>query len=257
MESDSSFYIICPSNASMNLYSDNKPGVFRINLPKRIKLRGRYEVGLAEISYPITYDSFNYAKSYRLKTLFNGKPGLTALLTKTLYLSVDELIQEIRAKIVLSQGWPSSTSQVADAFTHDKLLNRVKYNLTAGLSVRLPQEVSDVLGFKDNEWLSLSGTATYPPDIRNGVHELFVYSNIVEPQLVGDVYAPLLRTVAIPAKLERGAQERMAYDSPHYVPVLMDEISTIEVNIKSDTGENISFATGKTVCTLHFRRKTL
>ena len=256
MESDSSFYIICPSNASMNLYSDNKPGVFRINLPKRIKLRGRYEVGLAEITYPITFDTFNSVEAYGLKANYKGNYGITACVPKALYLSVDELITELIPKISTSQGW-RQTHHLVRSFTYDKLRNRIIHRLIDGLSVQLSQELSEILGYKENDWLSSSGTATYPPDIRNGLHEFFVYSNIVEPQLVGDVYAPLLRTVAIPAKLERGAQERMTYDSPHYVPVLMDEISTIEINIKRDTGENISFATGKTVCTLHFRRKTL
>ena len=257
MESESSFYLICPSNASMNLYSDNTPGEFRINLPKRIKLRGRYEVGLAEISYPVTFETFDKVSSYRLKTIHNGRPG-SSVLTKTLYLNVEELLDEIIDKIAASQGWHSVSHVISRCFTYKKLQNRVTHNLIGGLSVRLSQEVSDLLGYKDSNWISSTGCATYPPDIRNGMHQLFVYSNIVEPQLVGDVYAPLLRTVAIAANITRGAQrETVAFDSPHYVSVITDEISTIEINIKRDSGENVSFLTGKSVCTLHFRRKTL
>ena len=258
MESESSFYLLCPSNASMNLYSDNTPGAFRINLPKRIKLRGRYEVGLAEISYPMTFDTFDKVSSYRVKTIHNGRPG-SSVLTKTLYLNVEELLEEIIDKIAASQGWHAAANHVISrSFTYKKLQNRVTHNLISGLSVRLSQEVSEVLGYKDNDWISSTGVATYPPDIRNGMHQLFVYSNIVEPQLVGDVYAPLLRTVAMTANIQRGAQqETVAFDSPHYVPVITDEISTIEINIKNDSGENVSFLTGKSVCTLHFRRKTL
>ena len=257
MESESSFYLICPSNASMNLYSDNTPGAFRINFAKRIKLRRRYEVGLAEISYPVTFDTFDTVSSYRLKTIQNGRPG-SSVLTKTLYVDIDELLEEIIDKTSAAKNWHTGNCVISRSFTYKKLQNRVSHNLISGLSVRLSREVADVLGYRDNSWLSSSGCAEYPPGIRNGMHQLFVYGNIVEPQLVGDVYAPLLQTVALATNIKRGAhQETVAFDNPHYVPVITDEISTIEINIKRDSGENVSFETGKSVCTLHFRRKTL
>ena len=100
------------------------------------------------------------------------------------------------------------------------------------------------------------GTATYPPDISYGFNSLYIYCNVVQPQIVGDVYAPLLRTVAIPG-VGRGHLIQKTYDQPHYVPVSTDELSTIEINIKDDTGTNVSFASGKVVCKLHFRQKAL
>lgn len=255
MESESSFYVLCPSNASMELYSDNTPGYFRINLPKRLKLRGRYEVGLAEITYPVTWDTFQEAKAYRLKTKYAERTG-QGILTKTLYLTVQELLQELIVKA--SSSLSVSTVHLRNIFVYDSFKNRVQHAMPSPFKVRLSQSVSDALGYKNNDWLEGKGEAAYPPDIRLGMHTLFVYSNIVEPQLVGDTYAPLLRAVAIEDDKKRGAQyQRSTYESPHYAPVITDEISTIEIFIKDDSGKTVVFATGKTVCTLHFRRKTL
>ena len=47
------------------------------------------------------------------------------------------------------------------------------------------------------------------------------------------------------------------YDSTHYVPVNTDTFDNIEINIKNDLNENVSFKTGKVICKLHFRQKAL
>jgi hypothetical protein len=40
-----------------------------------------------------------------------------------------------------------------------------------------------------------------------------------------------------------------------YVPVKLNSFETIEVNIKNDQNENVSFEFGKSIATLHFRQK--
>jgi hypothetical protein len=255
MESENSFYVVCPSNASMELYSANTPGHFRINLPKRLTFRGRYEVGLAEVTYPVTWDTFQAAKDYRIKASFNDKLG-QGVLTRTLYLTVDELIKEVISKV--ADATDVLAVHLRNILQYDNFKNRIKYVMPSKFKIRLSQSLSDALGFRNNVWIEGRGEAAYPPDIRIGMHALFVYSNIVEPQLVGDAYAPLLRTISVAENDKRGAQhQRSTFESPHYVPVITDEISTIEIILKNDSGETVSFATGKTVCTLHFRRKSL
>ena len=82
-----------------------------------------------------------------------------------------------------------------------------------------------------------------------------MYCSICEPQIVGDGYVPLLRTVFLSGK--HGEMINNIFDSPHYVSVNTDIIDTIEINIKNDLNENVSFKTGKVICKLHFRQKTL
>ena len=68
MES-SSFYITLPSNASMDYYSNNTACCYQIRMPRTFYLKGKYEVGLAEIQYPHTWattrEGLGYFINYR------------------------------------------------------------------------------------------------------------------------------------------------------------------------------------------------
>ena len=84
---------------------------------------------------------------------------------------------------------------------------------------------------------------------------MYVYCNVVDSQIVGDTFAPLLRTVAVSG--ERGSVITSTFDRPHYVPVSTDEVGMLEINIKDDTGEDVSFQFGKVIVKLHFRQKSI
>ena len=88
-----------------------------------------------------------------------------------------------------------------------------------------------------------------------GFNSLYVYCSICEPQIVGDAYVHLLRTVILTG--QNGDIVNNTFDSPHYVPVNTKVFDTIEVNIKNDLNESVSFTTGKLICKLHFRQKAL
>ena len=49
------FYITLPSNASLDIFPDNKTTSYRVKLPHTINLNGEWEVGLYSISYPNTW----------------------------------------------------------------------------------------------------------------------------------------------------------------------------------------------------------
>ncbi|XP_063003606.1 growth hormone-releasing hormone receptor [Elgaria multicarinata webbii] len=84
---------------------------------------------------------------------------------------------------------------------------------------------------------------TYPPmeepmDVmtENGFNTLYVYTDIVEHQIVGDYYVPLLRCVPVSGKNNRCVT--IGYDKPHYLPVIKDHIDTITIEIKNDQNKN-------------------
>jgi hypothetical protein len=49
------FYLTLPSNASLDVFPDNKTTEYRVKLPQPIELDGNWEVGLYSISYPHTW----------------------------------------------------------------------------------------------------------------------------------------------------------------------------------------------------------
>ena len=52
-----SFYLQCPSNASMHIYPKNTLAQYTINLQTPLVLGENYEVGLCEIQYPHSWDN--------------------------------------------------------------------------------------------------------------------------------------------------------------------------------------------------------
>ena len=68
---------------------------------------------------------------------------------------------------------------------------------------------------------------------------------------VGDVVAPLLRVIGVTGK--QGDTVRKTYDKPMYVPVRMKNFDSIEIDIRTDTGESVPFQYGKSEVILHFK----
>ena len=89
-------------------------------------------------------------------------------------------------------------------------------------------------------------------DLRRGFESLYVYSSIVEPRIVGDKIAPLLRRVPITGR--HGEMVTTRFDHVQYIPVLSREFGSVETEIRDDTGRPVSFERGKVTVTLHFRR---
>ncbi len=96
--------------------------------------------------------------------------------------------------------------------------------------------------------------STRPPHVFR-CPALYVYSDIVEDEQVGDTRAPLLRTVHIGGSV--GQTVNKEFERPYYKPVRKQYINSILVEIKDDTGRDIEFTSGKVICVLHFRRRGL
>ena len=90
-------------------------------------------------------------------------------------------------------------------------------------------------------------------DLQRGFYSLFVYCDIVEDVVVGDVKAPLLRTVNIDGKDDKMVSR--IYQTVQYVTVQRRQFDTIEIDIRDDTGRRVPFQRGKVIVTLHFRMR--
>ena len=101
------------------------------------------------------------------------------------------------------------------------------------------------------EFLEFSKHSTRP-QMKFKTPALYVYSDIVEYQVVGDVKVPLLRTVPIDGQM--GDFVHKEFIRPYYKPITQGYINSILIEIKDDTGQDLEFKTGKVICTLYFRR---
>ena len=259
MES-TSFYVTLPSNASMDIYPDNTASVFQIRMPKTMYLRNKYEVALAEIQYPHTWPTFGQEQDYAFYYADQDEPELTeVLIPRGYYKSIENLIEVLNAKFQAEMGVRSG-ARINIKFFYDKVTRGVRVVIRRGFQLSFSQGLADVLGFSKtgvygNTKPDLTIHSDKLSDVNRGFYTLYVYCSLCEPQVVGDYYVPLLRAVAI--KGDDGEIITQSYIDPHYVPVNTTKFDTIEINIKNDIGENVSFKTGKVICKLHFRQKAL
>ena len=118
----------------------------------------------------------------------------------------------------------------------------------------MSEHLQYMLGFQEPKSFSPKMVAKYMPDLRAGFYALHVYCNLVRPQIIGNITAPLLHTVHIEGK--HGDVIERLYVTPHYVPLLSkNEVSRIDIEIKDDSGQLVLFNFGKVVVKLHFRKK--
>jgi len=134
-------------------------------------------------------------------------------------------------------------------FSFDTLNRKVTVYSQNGAEVYF-SENGLMLGSSSNTRISSTSIAKREADLEQGFHDLYVYSDIVQAQLVRDALVPLLRIV--PMQGDDGQRISKSFERPHFLPVSRREFETIEVNIKRDTGESVPFQLWKVLLTLHF-----
>ena len=269
------FYVSLPSNSSLQYYGRQDASNYITKLATPITIDpSQWEVGLVEFCYPTTW---NNVVDGEVKVIV-PRPGHDALseikvgkiratradnpttLMKVLTGALDEALgEEHKGKIALNYDYSNGGAVV---------------NLEARYAVIFPVDINIQLGFGGAPYTQLVNdgtgktgptrgagyafftgnkvTSTYRVDTERMRRDLYVYSDVVEHQRVGDTVAPLLRHVVH----SHGSRElvEVSFVNIHYVPVSRGYFDSIEIQISDGTGEKISFEHGDTLCKLHFRR---
>ena len=87
------------------------------------------------------------------------------------------------------------------------------------------------------------------------IHSIFVYSDIIDYQIVGNSKATLLGV--LPVKGKHLQQQSWQFNPLQYMTVPKKSISTIQLQICTPKGDPVPFLSGDTLCRLHFKRKIL
>ena len=83
---------------------------------------------------------------------------------------------------------------------------------------------------------------------------LCVPAHIADFTFIGDVVAPILRVVPFNPVTEL-VHVHKEFKNLHYVPVSKSVIDQVHISIKTETGSNVPFVTGKTMIKLRLRRR--
>ena len=246
------FYVTLPSNSSFDYYPSNTLSDFTTKLFKPIDLSGEWEVALTEISFPLSY--YNITEPFNEIFYSGDGSGLNADTIRVppgYYNDLDELFLTMHE--LLNSLGKSNIKLVLDKNTQ-----KVSVKLKNDAFIQFHPELAAMLGFveKRNDLLSFrllrTHEANLPIDLNAGMYSLYLYTDIIEDQIIGDAFAPLLRIVHMDKKGSGDVVTR-TYQSPHFVKVRMKHFDTITVRIRRDTGEKIRFQRGKIVAKLCFR----
>ena len=236
------FYIVLPSNSSSHLFPNNKISSFKVQLSNPLQLDpSKWEVALSEIQLVHTWYNVRKEKNTLIKT-FSDTSSLLQI-SEGNYTSIEKLIEEIKA------GDNSIQIEYSD-------INR-KIKIDVPKDVELQFNGSDIarcFGFDNNAKLSEGMTISTSTSTINIYHSIYVYTDIIENQHTGDYKVPLLRVIPITSKY--GENVCVRYDKPHFFNINRSRIQTIEIDLRDDEGELISFEGGRSIVTLVFRRKT-
>jgi len=190
----SEFHLTLPSNASMNIYPDNTLSDFSIQPPQPIELNGDWEVCLKEIQYPRIWSNVRKKENHFYVTDPSGIP--TAYIMKEgYYPSADEIIQGIKEVI------DDKTAKDSIDLQYDRITRRFTVLVTNGYSIMFDASLAVLLGFDTTMTMIKKKTiAPFVMNLEAGLTSLYVYSDVIEAQIVGDSMVPLLRIINVEGK---------------------------------------------------------
>jgi hypothetical protein len=247
-----SFYVTLPSNSSLQFYPNNTCTNYVSKLKSTIELEGPHEVALSEISFPFNWtpviDGGIIVRNNKLKT------HETIKLTWTIDQNINEIIDYLNKTL--------HKKSFAHFFSYNSQTYIISVFIPNDFAIEFVGSTHKELGFKfkiieASPRNNLFHASTPIPPIANKLSSIFVYTDIIDHQFVGDSFAPLLRTISVPNSLRYGDNINHNNIQPHYVPVCKANFDNIEIDLRSDTGEPIQFASGKVIVKLHFRPKRI
>jgi len=281
---NNNFYFWVFSDASADIYPSNTISNFRNHVHTPIELEsGMYEVALVKCSY--IYTSPRIKKGEKLFDLivYNGQrqrrdtpPNYYTDYDGTQYGTRNEEKSTPQENSIPNKVTSKSCYATRDLLTYDELLiqmnkfdkslkfttlnNFVKVTLSGEYNeVLFTEKVGAKLGFTCNPSCikrDENGTVgDFQPYFQTGETQMFIYSNIVKPQYVGNMLAPLMRMENYAG--EDGKPYTTMFEDLQYLELSTNLIENVHMYIKSEVGADLPFTFGKFTALLHFRKKIL
>ena len=138
-------------------------------------------------------------------------------------------------------------------FEYSEHLKKVNVNVPSDHLLIIPEELSYQLGMNGNRFLANQGQGGEVMDIHHNAHAVYVYTDIIKHNIVGDAHAPLLRAVSLKWKESATAVQNISFSNLHYRPVKSSSFREISVYLRDATGRPVPFERGHVSVVLAFR----
>ena len=185
------------------------------------------------------------------------------------------LIKEINEGLerTLKQVWktlgnPKEISNMRLVYYPD--YDRVMYELNGPslrknpMGIRFPTTLAYKLGMDSDKlivpnepntkWLNVNYLGNNTMDLYENMKSMYVYCDIVDPQMVGSNELKLLRVVPFSSEGEDKHQARWEPIRAEYLKLSKKYFDTIDLHIMSSLGNPMGFLKGRSLVKLHFRK---
>jgi hypothetical protein len=253
------FYVTLPSDSSEHYFPQNTIANFGTKLATPIELEPHmWEVGLIEISYPKGYRKqakYNVLKLDSREIKFPVRHELFTVLTR--YFKSPEKERFITNFIIHLNKYkipPGYSKEILGVCFGQNSL-QIDERVFSHFPTRVYHGVED-LSKTIMAPANCRGTRVSLPDFHNTdftVSEpIYVYTDIIKPNLVGDSYVRLLTPLHFtsPTWIHR-------FDYHLYRPVEQSYIKSIGIRLVTKTGNDVAFDDSEIPCLtiLHFKKK--
>lgn len=271
------FYVTLPSNVNDSIHLFNTMTNYTTQLFKPLVFNVPYEVGLVEMTFPTPQTSTDgpigkiVLSQFLHKFQSKGKSSEKHLSESKLEVKLSDLKREnfvdylnSNLKLMAEEIQCSPPPRfVKTQINEEKFQYFLLPDFEDGHTILMYGEIAELMGYKSSTperdyriYHHMRG------DVLNydvskmvfNVNNIFVYTDIINHQYVGNSYTQLLRCVPIDYRIEN---QSVVYDVPHYLPLNSNYIDSIQMTIKDDENRFINFKTGtqKVYIKLHFRPK--
>jgi hypothetical protein len=123
-------------------------------------------------------------------------------------------------------------------------------------NVTLSGQLNYLLGFENTRHANEREIAKYAGDLRAGVSTMYIYANdLIEPTILGDITAPILRIVNI--RGSPGDLVEETFLNPQYFKLVQKTVSQITIELRTSLGRLIPFQYGDCILCLNFKKQVL
>lgn len=280
-----SFQVTLPSNASGKTFPNNRPAHYETDLMAPLHLEGPWEVSLIDIMYPHSWNNLSKPITMVIQYIewVNGIDEvkmLPQIEIKPQYFEtpdvfchrlnrlVSNLLTEITKLLLMgkdvvrfsydgnddritisSEVLNADNKRICIGFTEKAIMQRM-LGIDAEIKSAFGEAgVLDTIVIKKNK----PAVANRPPEF-DAFPLMFVYTDLIQYQLIGDIKAPILAVLPVSGKA--GEQVYWNCNPQSFIPLAKSEIRTVEIRLCTETGETFPIiGNGKVITRLNFRRR--
>ena len=256
-------YLNAGDRKSLSVNENNVLSDFTITMPTPIELTGKWEMGLVQIQFPLTWKDEKYENvflKYNVEFIHNGDvryEDFNVIIENVISKNIDEIIYELNmsnSKIRFTRtddGYIELNVVTSDFFPPGSDWDQANLK-----RIELSNSLGDILGFGENKH-NCEGIYNYitrsilHPFMPHTLSTIAVHCDLIEAQIVSSSYQKILR--AVPVKQTNEKFQTVTYQNPRYVNIKHSSFSYIRIQLLDMDGERIQFEGGTVVLCVDIR----